>query len=129
MAFKENIKDNVSTELNFIGKGTIITGDIHTSSNLRVDGKVKGKVVCKNTLTIGEGGVVEGDIQANNAIIGGKINGKIVVDEKLELESKSSLIGELKAKKLIIDEGAVFDGTSTMSTAEIKISSTISAKP
>ncbi len=128
MAFKENIKENVSTELNFIGKGTIITGDIQTSSNLRVDGKVKGKVVCKNTLTIGEGGIIEGDIQANNAIIGGKINGKIVVNEKLELEAKSSLIGELKAKKLIIDEGAVFDGTSTMS-GEAKPAPSITPKP
>lgn len=128
MAFKENIKENVSTELNFIGKGTIITGDIQTSSNLRVDGKVKGKVVCKNTLTIGEGGIIEGDIQANNAIIGGKINGKIVVNEKLELEARSSLIGELKAKKLIIDEGAVFDGTSTMS-AEAKPTATPNIKP
>jgi cytoskeletal protein CcmA (bactofilin family) len=128
VAFKENIKENVSTELNFIGKGTIITGDIQTSSNLRVDGKVKGKVVCKNTLTIGEGGIIEGDIQANNAIIGGKINGKIVVNEKLELETRSSLIGELKAKKLIIDEGAVFDGTSTMS-AEAKSAPALGAKP
>jgi cytoskeletal protein CcmA (bactofilin family) len=128
VAFKENIKENVSTELNFIGKGTIITGDIQTSSNLRVDGKVKGKVVCKNTLTIGEGGIIEGDIQANNAIIGGKINGKIVVNEKLELEARSSLIGELKAKKLIIDEGAVFDGTSTMS-AEAKPTATPTIKP
>ncbi len=128
MAFKENIKENVSTELNFIGKGTIITGDIQTSSNLRVDGKVKGKVVCKNTLTIGEGGIIEGDIQANNAIIGGKINGKIVVNEKLELETRSSLIGELKAKKLIIDEGAVFDGTSTMS-AEAKPTPALGTKP
>jgi cytoskeletal protein CcmA (bactofilin family) len=128
VAFKENIKENVSTELNFIGKGTIITGDIQTSSNLRVDGKVKGKVVCKNTLTIGEGGIIEGDIQANNAIIGGKINGKIVVNEKLELEARSSLIGELKAKKLIIDEGAVFDGTSTMS-AEARPAATPAIKP
>ena len=64
--------------MNFIGKGTVITGDIKTNSNLRIDGKIVGQVVCENTLTIGEGGIIEGDIQANNAIIGGKIKGKIV---------------------------------------------------
>jgi cytoskeletal protein CcmA (bactofilin family) len=128
VAFKENLKENVSTELNFIGKGTVIIGDIQTGSNLRIDGRVKGKVICKNTLTIGEGGEIEGDIQANNAIIGGKINGKIVVNEKLELESKSSLIGELKAKKLIIDEGAIFDGTSVMASSAAPSDSAVKSK-
>ncbi|MCB0283264.1 MAG: polymer-forming cytoskeletal protein [Calditrichaeota bacterium] len=113
MALKGNAGGN-ATELNFIGKGTYIEGNIKTESSLRVDGIVKGKLICKNTLTLGENGEIEGDVEAANAIIGGKIKGKILVGDKLVLESKSSLTGELKAKKLIIDEGAVFDGTSDM---------------
>ena len=113
MAFKTS-QESGSTELNFIGKGTIVDGEIHTESSLRIDGTVKGKIVCKNTLTVGETGKVEGEIQATNAIVGGKIQGKIFVNQKLVLESKSSLIGELKASKLIIDEGAVFQGNSDM---------------
>ncbi len=113
MAFKSNTETG-STELNFIGKGTYVNGEIITESSLRVDGKVKGKIVCKKTLTIGEGGEVEGEVQATNAIVGGKVNGKLYISQKLVLESKSSLIGELKASKLIIDEGAVFQGTSDM---------------
>ncbi|MHB2153261.1 bactofilin family protein [Calditrichota bacterium GD2] len=113
MAFKGS-SESSSSELNFIGKGTVINGEIATESSLRIDGTVKGKIICKNTLTVGETGRVEGEIQANNAIIGGKIEGKVNVSQKLVLESKSSLIGELKASKLIIDEGAVFQGTSDM---------------
>ncbi len=113
MAFKGSTETGAS-DLNFIGKGTFVTGEITTESSLRIDGTVKGKVICKNTLTIGETGRVEGEIQATNAIVGGKIEGKIHVNQKLVLESKSSLIGELKASKLIIDEGAVFQGQSDM---------------
>jgi cytoskeletal protein CcmA (bactofilin family) len=114
MAFKGTGNEAGSTELNFIGKGTSVTGEITTESSLRIDGKVNGKVICKNTLTVGETGEIEGEIQANNAIIGGKIKGKLFIKQKLVLEARSSMIGELKASKLIIDEGAVFQGTSDM---------------
>ena len=99
MALKGSGNSN-TTELNFIGKGTFIDGNIKTESSIRIDGIVKGRLICKNTLTLGEHGQIEGDVEAANAIIGGKIKGKIIVGEKLVLESKSSLIGELKAKKL-----------------------------
>lgn len=114
MALKSSSSEGVSAELNFIGKGTVIEGNVSTESSLRIDGKIKGSLICKSTLTIGENGLIEGDVEANNAIIGGKIKGKVIVKEKLVLESKSSLQGELRAKKLIIDEGAIFDGTSDM---------------
>ncbi|NOX88837.1 MAG: polymer-forming cytoskeletal protein [Calditrichaeota bacterium] len=118
MAFKSSSSEGSSTELNFIGKGTFVNGEIFTESNLRIDGKVKGKVVCKNTLTIGETGQVEGEVEATSAIVGGKVNGKLFIKQKLVLESKSSLIGELKASKLIIDEGAIFQGISDMGAGE-----------
>ena len=113
MAFKDN-SGTSSTELNFLGGGTIVEGTIKTDNSVRVDGKLKGKLICKNTLTVGLNGEIDGEVQAKNAIIGGKIKGKVSIAEKLVLESKSVLIGELKASKLIIDEGAVFDGTSDM---------------
>ncbi len=118
MALKNNLSDAASTELNFFGSGTRLEGTVRTESSVRVDGTVKGKVICKNTLTVGINGEIEGEVEAKNAIIGGKIKGKIIVNEKLVLESKAVLIGDLKASKLIIDEGAVFDGTSLMRKSE-----------
>ncbi len=118
MAFKGTNSEAGSTELNFIGKGTVIEGHIRTDSSIRIDGKIKGSLSCKNTLTIGESGEIEGDIDASNAIVGGKIKGKVTIKEKLVLEARSSLVGELKAKKLIIDEGAIFDGVSDMGISQ-----------
>lgn len=113
MGLKNNTGSH-SAELNFIGKGTHIDGNIKTESSIHVAGSIKGKLICKNTVTISENGQVDGDIEAVNAVVGGKVKGKVVVSEKIVLEPKSSLVGELKAKKLIIDEGAVFDGVSDM---------------
>jgi len=114
VASKSGNSEGKSTELNFIGNGTSIDGDIITNSSIRVDGNVKGTLKCEHTLTVGESGEIEGSVKAKNAVVGGKIKGKIIVEEKLVLEAKSELIGELKSKKLIIDEGAVFDGASDM---------------
>lgn len=121
MAGKVNSIDSGSTELNFFGSGTRVEGTVRSDNSVRIDGTLKGKLICKNTLTVGVNGVIEGEVEAQNAIVGGKINGKVKVAEKLVLESKSKLIGELKASKLIIDEGAVFEGTSNMGgQAEVK---------
>jgi cytoskeletal protein CcmA (bactofilin family) len=118
LALKENGAESSSTELNFFGGGTVVEGTIRANNSVRVDGRIKGKLICKNTLTIGVNGEIEGDVEAKNAIIGGKIKGKIKVAEKLVLEAKSILIGDLKASKLLIDEGAVFEGTSDMGKKE-----------
>ena len=114
----KNNSSSSSTELNFLGGGTTVDGTIKTNNSVRIDGKLKGKLICKNTLTVGLNGEIDGEVQAKNAIVGGKIKGKVSIEEKLVLESKSVLIGELKASKLIIDEGAVFDGTSDMGSHE-----------
>ncbi len=114
MALKSSSSDINGAQLNIFGKGTVVVGDVTTQSSIRIDGSIKGKVICKHTLTIGPGGSIEGEVEAENAIIGGKVKGKLFVKQKLVLESTSSMTGELRAAKLIVDEGAVFDGMSSM---------------
>lgn len=101
-------------ELNFLGEGTYLEGSLETQGSLRIDGKVKGTVKAGDTLTVGSNGKIEGELYARNAVVGGRIEGNVKVDEKLVLETNSVLIGNLKAQKLVIDEGAVFQGKSEM---------------
>jgi len=115
MALKtKNSSAGDSSQLNFIGGGTSVEGNLETNGSLRIDGRVKGMVRSGDTLTIGASGEVEGEIFAKNAIVGGTIRGNVSVKEKLILEATSKLIGNLKANKLIIDEGAAFNGKSQM---------------
>lgn len=126
MSRKDQTGEVSSTELNFLGGGTTVEGTIRTNNSIRVDGKIKGKLICKNTLTVGVNGEIEGEIEAKNAIVGGKITGKVKVEEKLVLESKSVMVGDLKASKLLIDEGAVFEGTSDMGKKEPAVKPAVS---
>jgi cytoskeletal protein CcmA (bactofilin family) len=117
-AKSEESNYKMTNELNLIGVGTFVEGTVETKGSLRIDGRVKGAVKTGETLTIGGKGEVSGEIQARMAVVGGKIEGDIRVEEKLVLEANSVLIGNLKAKKLVIDEGALFQGKSDMGAAK-----------
>lgn len=106
--------------VNLIGKGTEIEGTLRTDSSIVVHGKIKGDIICKNTITIGSDGYIEGNVEAQNAIVGGTVSGTLKVSGKIVLESNSALHGELKTSKLVIDEGAIFDGKSLMDNSGSK---------
>ncbi len=53
--------------VNIISKNTIIDGSIRSESDVRVDGTVKGTLITKAKVVVGQGGVVEGDVASNNA--------------------------------------------------------------
>ncbi len=102
-------------ELNtIIGKGTVFDGTIAVQGGLRVEGTVKGKVSGADSISIGEDGKVEADINARLIIVGGNVTGNIFAEEKIELQSRSVVTGDLKAKSLVVEEGAVFHGKCNM---------------
>lgn len=120
MLGKKNFDDfNSSGSLNtIIGKGSSFEGKLKVQSTLRVDGKIKGNITTSDSLVIGKEGDVDGDISVRNAIIGGKLKGKLTAEGKVVLEANSIFKGELKTTKLVIDEGAIFEGNCSMGGAE-----------
>jgi len=109
------IETKSSTELNLIAAGTVFEGKLKTPGSIRVDGKIVGEIAATNNLAIGQTGDVDGNISARNVTIGGRIRGFIVAQEKLVFESKAVVRGDIRAAKLVIDEGAIFDGKCVMS--------------
>ncbi|HHM23654.1 MAG TPA: polymer-forming cytoskeletal protein [Bacteroidetes bacterium] len=97
-----------------IGKGALFEGNLTVQHSLRIDGKLKGNIQSTDSIIIGKEGEVEGEVHVKNAIIGGKVKGKVIATGKVTLESTAEFTGELRAAKLVIDEGAIFDGTSQM---------------
>lgn len=97
-----------------IGKDTIINGTLDIKGALRIDGTVKGKIICSDCVTVGTTGVVEAEIESNTAIIAGKMIGNVHAKEKIELQAKCEMEGDLKTNSLIIEQGALFCGACNM---------------
>jgi len=109
------VKSENSSELNLVAAGTIFEGKLKTPGSIRIDGKVIGEIVAIQNIAVGQAGDIDGNISAKNITIGGKINGVVMAQEKLVFESKAVVRGDIRAAKLVIDEGAIFDGKCMMS--------------
>jgi cytoskeletal protein CcmA (bactofilin family) len=107
-------KTQTSGTFSVIGAGTVVTGNIKTEGSIRVDGKIVGNLVVQADAAVGLNGIVEGSVDARNITIAGKVLGTLTAVQKLILESRSVLKGDLRTSRLVVDEGAVFDGRSAM---------------
>ncbi len=95
--------------LNSLVKGTVIEGQINSESDLRVDGTIKGTLICKSKVIIGPTGYVEGEIRCANAIVEGRMDGTIHVSELLNVRETAEVKGEIFTNKLIVQSGAIFN--------------------
>ena len=115
MAQRKNV-DSSSNDVSILSSGVKIEGKMYSDGNVRIDGSVIGELMINGNLTLGDSSEIEGDIKAQNITISGQVEGTVSASEKLILESSSSLKGDLFTKILVIEEGAKFDGQSTMSS-------------
>jgi cytoskeletal protein CcmA (bactofilin family) len=100
--------------MNQLGQGTVIDGEINSDADIRIDGTVRGNVISKGKIVLGASGLIDGDIRSENAYLEGRVNGKVEVADLLILSKSSFVNGDIMIKKLVVEEGAKFNGKCTM---------------
>ena len=111
----KNKKNKGESGLNtIIGKGSVIEGTLEVEGEIRIDGTVKGKISSSESLTIGNGGIVEADLNTKVAVIGGNVIGTVFALERIELQSKAIVEGDITTKNLVVEEEAIFHGKYNM---------------
>src|SRR6201986_1141283 len=105
---------SVGTSTSLIGAGTTMKGDITSNGDLRIDGTLVGNIHCSAKVVIGANGVVQGDVNGQQADIMGKVTGTINVKDLLQLKGGSTVNGNIQAAKLQIEPPANFNGESHM---------------
>ena len=104
----------ISSSSNTISKDTTIDGNVETTGNLRIEGKVKGNIRARSKVVLGVSGEVEGKIYAQTADIEGAVKGTVQVEGLLTLKSNAHIKGDINTGKLVMEAGAVFDGRCKM---------------
>lgn len=115
--------EQLDAEINgFIGKGVLVEGKLSFEGSLRVDGHLKGEINSEGTLLIGEGALVEADVNVDNAIISGEVRGVVTGRDRVELQAPARVMGDIRTPTLIIGEGVIFEGNCIMTkkTTELK---------
>jgi cytoskeletal protein CcmA (bactofilin family) len=111
------IESSGSNSASIISAGTTLKGDIHSNADLRIDGTLIGNISSSAKVIIGANGVVEGDLQGQQADILGKVTGTVNVKELLQLKGSSVINGNIKAGKLQVEPTATFNGECHMNSS------------
>jgi cytoskeletal protein CcmA (bactofilin family) len=98
----------------FIDQGVMLEGTLTVKGTFRVDGNVKGNIISEQTIILGEGARVEGQIEGNRVVISGRFDGVIFAKGRVEIEAKGVVTGEVHSPCLVIDPGGIFDGRCHM---------------
>jgi len=107
------IKDG--TLSGFVGSGTSVTGEASFKAMLRVDGHLSGRITSSTgTLVVGAGGQVDANIEVAVAMIQGIVNGDVIAGQRVELGRAAKVNGNIQTPALVIEQGAVFEGSCKM---------------
>lgn len=119
---EKRVAEEISNSSNTIGKGTFLEGNVETYGNIRIEGKVTGNVKSKSKVALGPSSFVQGNVIAQNADLEGEVKGRIEVAELLVLKATAVIHGDIITGKLVVEPGALFNGTCKMGAAvkEIK---------
>lgn len=109
-----------SGSTNSLVGGTSIEGTIIASSDIRIDGSLKGILDCKGRVIIGPDGSVEGEITCENAVIEGRFSGKLKVSDLLNVRENANIQGDVQTDKLLVQPGAIYNVTCAMGGQTIK---------
>jgi len=96
-----------------IGTESTVRGELSIAGTVRVDGTIEGDIEA-GFVVVGESGTIRGNIRSRGTVVGGRIDGNIDSSETVELKSSARVLGEIRTAKLVMSEGALFDGLSCM---------------
>ncbi len=107
-------KGKAADSTSLLSKNVKIEGEIRGEENLHVEGHFKGVIKLNGDIFVGNSGIVEADVEANNVVIQGQIRGNVLARRQLEIKPTGKLVGDCTAQSIDIKEGALFEGRSRM---------------
>jgi cytoskeletal protein CcmA (bactofilin family) len=97
-----------------IGPETEVKGDVSVRGSMRLDGRIEGNLSVMDSLYMGKGAYVHGDVHCKEGVVAGKIEGNLIVQGALELQSGATVLGDVKCRSLILAKDAFLDGRVSM---------------
>jgi cytoskeletal protein CcmA (bactofilin family) len=110
----KEVINSSGTVYNSLTFGSIITGNITSESDFRIDGEVQGDINCKGKVVIGHSGVLKGNIACESAEIIGHVVGNIIVTECITLRASAVFTGDIQTQTLVVEPNAIFNGNCSM---------------
>lgn len=97
-----------------IGNEAYFQGTLTAKGSLRIDGRIDGSIVDAKIVTVGKTGKIKGDISCEICYICGEVRGNVTALDHVESLAGSRVDGDLRAPRIMLEEGAIFNGNCSM---------------
>lgn len=101
-----------------IGPTLVFKGELSADEDLVIEGQIEGTIAHhEKHLTVGKQGRVKADIHASSVIVLGHLIGDIHSHGTVSLAKGANVIGNIYCGRIIMEDGARFDGKIDMGEA------------
>jgi cytoskeletal protein CcmA (bactofilin family) len=97
-----------------IGEGLTVEGEFTSEEEVVVFGTLRGTLNSGGAVSVGGGGVIEADINAQSLSVAGHVTGNVASQDRVDIQTGGRLIGDVRASRLTIADGASFKGNVDM---------------
>ncbi len=84
-------------------------GDVLTSGDILIEGRLTGNVRAAEQLLVACGGRIDGEIDAAEAVIGGEVVGPVRASRSVTLQASAQVCGTITTPRITVEEGATLD--------------------
>jgi cytoskeletal protein CcmA (bactofilin family) len=102
---------------NFLAAGARFEGTLVVEDSIRLEGSFSGKIETSGTLQITSGALVQAEIHAAYVVIAGAFEGQIDSEQRVDLLPPGRIRADLRTRRLVVEDGAQFDGKIDMNAA------------
>lgn len=114
---KEKVALDLQSISTLISEGCVFDGNLKAPAYTRIDGRITGDVTVDEGLILGATGSVLGNVITKEMVVYGVVNGNIQANS-LEIKSSGKVTGEITTQTLVVENGAVYNGSLSMTQAD-----------
>jgi cytoskeletal protein CcmA (bactofilin family) len=97
-----------------LGRGSTFEGKLVFEGTVHIDGTFTGEIRSKDTLVIGVGAKVSGQVDVGTLVVNGELSGELRARKIFEMHAPAKVRGNVYTPVLVVDRGVIFEGTTHM---------------
>jgi cytoskeletal protein CcmA (bactofilin family) len=102
-----------------VDRHSAFDGNFRSQRDLRVEGELKGNVICEGTLFVSEGATIAATVEAEHVTVAGELTGDIRCRGRLQILPSGRVRASVSTGSLVIQEGAIYEGQLEMAGVEL----------
>lgn len=106
---------NLTETRTLLGPGARFSGKLVFEEGVRIEGRFEGEIQTNDLLVVAPTAEVRANMRVGNIVITGMVEGDIVATNLIVIQKEGKVRGNLVTSALVIEQGAVFDGSTRMS--------------